>query len=163
MMRIYIFETLVVSGYSSKVNPNSTDTKLAPKFHLIEEKNSNGAPSIGITFPDGHKDTLLLSKFYGNEEERKAGVERCHYNGHLEKEPEACVAMTGCVGTDNVEFTIFSSHTESNIFKWTKDGKVEVIDDSSEVNYFDISNTIMAVSCPNFLVSFLSTTSSFFE
>ena len=143
MMRIYIFATLVAFGYSTKVNLNSTDTKLATKFHLKEKKTSNGAPSISITFPDGQKDTLLLSKFYGNEEERKAGVERCHYNGHLEKEPEACVAMTGCVGTDDVEFTIFSSHSESNIFKWTKDGNVEVIDDPSEVNYFKISVCII--------------------
>ena len=51
--------------------------------------------------------------------------------------------MTGCVGTDDVEFTIFSSHSESNIFKWTKDGNVEVIDDPSEVNYFKISVCII--------------------
>ena len=139
MMRIYLFAALVASVYSTKANLNSTDTKLAPKFHLIKKKNSNGAPSIGITFPDGHKDTLLLIKFYGNEEERKADVERCHYNGHLKKEPEACVAMTGCVGTDNVEFTIFSSHSQSNIFNWTKDGNVEVIDDPSKVKYFKTS------------------------
>ena len=142
-MKIFIIATLVVSVCSTKANLNSTDTKLAPNFHLKEKKTSNGAPSIGITFPDGQKDTLLFSKFYSNEEERKSGVERCHYNGHLEKEPEACVAMTGCVGTDDVEFTIFSSHSESNIFKWTKDGNVEVIDDPSEVNYFKISVCII--------------------
>ena len=130
---------LVAFGSSTNVNLNSTDTSVAPKFHLLEKKTSNGAPSIGIIFPDGQKDTLLLSKFYGNEEEKKTGVDHCHYNGYLEKEPEACVAMTGCVGTDDVEFTIFSSHSESNIFKWTKDGNVEVIDDRSEVNYFKIS------------------------
>ena len=138
-MKFFIIATLVASVYSTKANLNSTDTKLAPNFHLKEKKTSNGAPSIGITFPDGQKDTLLLSKFYSNEEERKSGVERCHYNGHLEKEPEACVAMTGCVGTDDVEFTIFSSHSKSNIFKWTKNGNVEVIDNPSEVNYFKIS------------------------
>ena len=152
-MIIYIVAILVAFVSSTKSNLDSTDSKLAPKFYMIE-KNSNGAPSIGITFSDGHKDILLLYKFYSNEEERKVGVERCHYNGHLENEPEACVAMTGCVGTEDVELTIFSSHAESNIFRWTKDGKVEVIDDSSEVNYFDIPNTIMAVSFPPFLVPF---------
>ena len=140
-MKVFIIATLVVSVYSTKANLNSTDTKLAPNFHLKEKKTSNGAPSIGITFPDGQKDTLLLSKFYGNEEERNSGVEQCHYNGHLEKEPEACVAMTGCVGTDDIEFTIFSSHSESNIFKWTKDGNVEVIDDPIEVNYLEYQYT----------------------
>ena len=159
-MIVHIGAILVAFVYLTKANLDSTDSKLAPKFYLLEKKNSNGAPSIGITFSDGHKDALLLYKFYSNEEERKVGVERCHYNGHLEKEAEACVAMTGCVGIEDVELTIFSSHTESNIFTWTKDGKVEVIDDSSEVNYFDIPNTI---TYGNFMSSFsssLSTTSS---
>ena len=59
-MKVFIIATLVASVYSTKANLNSTDTKLAPKFHLKEKKTSNGAPSIGITFPDGQKDTLLL-------------------------------------------------------------------------------------------------------
>ena len=134
-MKVIIVAILVAFVCSSKANINSTDSKLAPKFHLIKKKDSNGAPSIGITFQDGHKDILILSKFYGNAEERKAGVEKCRYNGYLEKETGACVAMTGCVGTEDVEFTIFSGHSESNIFRWTKDGKVEVVDDESEVFY----------------------------
>ena len=142
-MRFYIFATLVAFGSLTNVNSNSTDTKVAPKFYLLEKKNSNGAPSVAITFPDGHKDTLLLNMFHGNEKDQKNSAEWCFYNGHLEKEPEACVAMTGCVGTDDVEFTIFSSHSESNIFKWTKDGNVDVIDDPSEVNYFKISVCII--------------------
>ena len=142
-MRFYIFATLVAFGSSTNVNSNSTDTKVAPKFHLLEKKNSNGAPSVAITFPDGHKDTLLLNMFHGNEKDQKNSAEWCFYSGHLEKGPEACVAMTGCVGTDDVEFTILSSHSESNIFKWTKDGNVEVIDDPSEVNYFKISECII--------------------
>ena len=140
-MIIYIVAILVAFVSSTKSNLDSTDSKLAPKFYMIE-KNSNGAPSIGITFSDGHKDILLLYKFYSNEEERKDGVERCHYNGHLEKEAEACVAMTGCVGLEDVEFTIFSGHSESKIFKWTKDGNVEVINDLIEVSYFIISHTV---------------------
>ena len=141
-MRVYIFVTLLAFGNSINVSLNITDTKLVPKFYLLEKENSNGAPSVGITFPDGHKDTLLLNKFYGNEEIQKNSTEWCFYNGHLVKEPEACVAMTGCVGTEDVEFTIFSGHSESNIFKWTKDGNVVVVDDSSEVNFKKISNTI---------------------
>ena len=154
-MRFYIFATLVVFGSSTNVNSKSTDTKLAPKFHLLEKKNSNGAPSVAITFPDGHKDTLLLNMFHGNEKDQKDGVEWCFYNGHLEKEPEACVAMTGCVGLEDVEFTIFSGHSESKIFKWTKDGNVEVINDLIGVSYFSISHTVYVFKeQPSFKVIF---------
>ena len=36
----------------------------------MEERNSNGVPSVSVTFPDGHNDILLLDKFYANEEDR---------------------------------------------------------------------------------------------
>ena len=58
-----------------------------------------------------------------------ANVEHCNFIGHLENEPEACVAMTGCFGSEDVHFTILSSHaTKSPMFKWTKDGNVEIIE-----------------------------------
>ena len=141
-MRLYIFATLIAFGSSANVNSNLTDTKLAPKFHLLEKKNSNGVPSVAITFPDGHKDTLLLNKFNGNEKDQKNDTEWCFYNGHLEKESDACVAMTGCVGLEDVEFTIFSGHSKSKIFKWTKDGNVEIINDLSEVSYCSILHNV---------------------
>ena len=57
------------------------------------------------------------------------GEENCHFIGHLENEKEACVAMTGCLGRENVEFTIKSKHaTNSAMFLWTKEGNVEVIE-----------------------------------
>merc|ERR1712223_1015832 len=81
----------------------------------------------------GHKDILVLNKFYANEEDRMANVEGCNFIGHLENEPEACVAMTGCVGSEDVEFTILSTHvTKSPTFKWTKDGQVITIESSNE-------------------------------
>ena len=47
---------------------------------------------------------------------------------------KACVAMTGCIGKEDVEFTILSTHaTNSPMFKWTKEGKVEVLEKSNEV------------------------------
>ena len=47
---------------------------------------------------------------------------------------KACVAMTGCIGEEDVEFTILSTHaTNSPMFKWTKEGKVEVVEKSNEV------------------------------
>ena len=48
---------------------------------------------------------------------------------------KACVAMTGCIGKEDVEFTILSTHaTNSPMFKWTKEGKVEVVEKSNEVS-----------------------------
>ena len=42
--------------------------------------------------------------------------------------------MTGCIGEEDVEFTILSTHaTNSPMFKWTKEGKVEVVEKSNEV------------------------------
>ena len=79
-------------------------------------------------------DTLILRKFYGNEEDRMADMERCHYIGHLAEEPEACVAMTGCIGSEDVELTILSSHaTESSTFRWTLEDKVEILKVQFEV------------------------------
>ena len=57
-----------------------------------------------------------------------AEEESCHFIGHLENEREACVAMTGCIGSEDIEFTIMSEHaTESPMFKWSKQGNAEVI------------------------------------
>ena len=48
---------------------------------------------------------------------------------------KACVAMTGCIGKEDVELTIFSTHaTNSPMFKWTKEGKVEVVEKSNKVH-----------------------------
>ena len=95
---------------------------------MLQDRSANGAPSVSITFPDGYKDTLILEQYYANEEDRMARSEACHYIGHLANEHKACVAMTGCVGSEDVQFTIMSEHaTESPMFKWTKEGKVEII------------------------------------
>ena len=111
----------------------------SPRFGLIQERSFNGAPSVSIAFPDGYKDTLVLERYYANEEERMERTEACRFIGHLANEPEACVAMTGCVGSDDVQFTIMSAHaTESAMFKWTKEGDVEIIESPFKVqNYFE--------------------------
>ena len=44
--------------------------KETPSFVLVEERSSNGAPSIVVTFPDGYQDVLILSKFYANKQNR---------------------------------------------------------------------------------------------
>ena len=79
---------------------------------------------------------MILDQHYFFEEDRIAQVEYCNYIGHLENDPEACVAMTGCIGSEDVEFTILSEHvTESPMLKWTKDGIVETIEHPYTVNY----------------------------
>ena len=61
----------------------------------------------------------------------------CRYIGHLRSEPEACLAMTGCVGSEDVEFTILSEHApESGMFKWNIDGQVENLENPFEVLQF---------------------------
>ena len=63
-------------------------------------------PAIAMTFPDGITDHLILNQH--NDE--------CNYLGHLEKDQDVCVAMTGCLGQDHVEFTILSQAFENPHF-----------------------------------------------
>ena len=107
---------------------------IAPAFTFSEERSSNGSPSVSIVFPDGFEDTLVLRKYHANDEDRIANEDHCNYLGHLANEPEACVAMTGCFGSEDVHFTILSVHAEeSSMFMMTKDGNVEIIDSSFKV------------------------------
>ena len=102
-----------------------------PTFSLLEERLDNAPPGarstppkISITFPDGYTDNLMLNHFFPEEDK----IDGCHFIGHLEKEREACVAMTGCIGSEDLQFTIMSDHvTESSLLKWKKDGSVEHI------------------------------------
>ena len=92
---------------------------------------------VSVTFPDGHEDTLILERHHFLEKDRTDQGEACNYIGHLKNDPEACVAMTGCPGSDDVEFTILSNHaTESPMFKWTKEDSVEIIEHPYLVSKF---------------------------
>merc|ERR1739844_796269 len=130
-MRFLIIASLIAISYSARLSgPEET-----PSFVLVEERSSNEAPSIVVTFPDGYQDALVLSKFYANKQNRIASKERCHYIGHLANELTACVAMTGCIGSQDVQFTILSKHApNSSTFKWTKDGNVELMKNSMHGN-----------------------------
>merc|ERR1712172_424422 len=130
-MRFLVIASLIAISNSARLSgPEET-----PSFVLVEERSSNEAPSIVVTFPDGYQDVLVLSKFYANKQNRIASKERCHYIGHLANELTACVAMTGCVGSQDVQFTILSKHApNSSTFKWTKDGNVELIKNSIHGN-----------------------------
>ena len=41
-----------------------------PKFEISQERSLNEGPSVVVTFPDGYKDTLFLSRHYSNDEDR---------------------------------------------------------------------------------------------
>ena len=111
---------------------------IPPTFMVSKKRSNDGVPSVSVVFPDGYKDTLVLNKFHANDEDGIADKEHCNYIGHLAKEPEACVAMTGCFGSEDVHLTILSAHTpESSMFKWTKDGNVEIIE-----SFFDVRTII---------------------
>ena len=113
------------------------DDGTTPKFTILSDRGENGAPSLSVTFPDGYTDQIFLSKHYSNAEDRNRGKERCNYLGHLVKEKDACVAMTGCLGRDDVQFTIMSAHAkDSPMFKWSKSGAVDLIENPFKVMSF---------------------------
>mgnify|MGYP001387806578 FL=1 len=104
---------------------------------MSKERSYDDAPIVSVAFPDGYKDTLILRKFHANDEDRIANKEHCNYIGHLANEPEACVAMTGCFELEDVHFTIMSVHAaKSSMFKWAKNGNVEIINSSFKVIYY---------------------------
>ena len=102
---------------------------VTPTFSLVEDKSMDGSPNIIVTFPNGQFDTLVLEKYYANEDDRRAGTEFCHYIGRLANDPDAYVALTGCPVAEDVEFTILSGKMDETMFRWTKEGNVELISD----------------------------------
>merc|ERR1719219_631584 len=86
-------------------------------FSLIEERSSNGIPSVKVDFADGSSDFLVLSKY-----ENMDG----HFIGHLANEKTACVAMVN--HPEHSELTIMSDRVVgSTIYKWKNNGEVELI------------------------------------
>ena len=101
-----------------------------PTITLNQNRDFNGNPSISIAFPDGYTDNMIFAKSDDQELEEN----ECIFMGHLEKETSACLAMTGCPGIEDVEFTIFSQHLErSGMMKWNMDGSVELINPSNPI------------------------------
>ena len=96
---------------------------------MVANRNANEAPRVSVRFANGVQDALVLFRYYPNEEQRLARTDKCHFVGHLAKQTEACVALTGCPGDEDVDVTILSKHsTPSSMFKWNKDGSVDVIE-----------------------------------
>ena len=69
-----VFACLFAIGSSSESNP---------KFTLTKNRLLGEVPSVSIQFPDGSTDTLVLRKYYSNNQDRVAEVERCNFIGHL--------------------------------------------------------------------------------
>ena len=106
-----------------------------PSLSLNQVRSFDGIPSVSITFPDGYTDSMKFSRYYSNENDRLARTEKCHFFGHLEGEPEACIALTGCPGSDDLELTILSKHSTDTMFKWNKNGEVQVIESKAHGSY----------------------------
>ena len=56
------------------------------------------------------------------------GEKHCNYIGHLEKDSESCVAVTGCYGQENLDFSINSNHYGHTLtYRLNTNGDVELI------------------------------------
>ena len=60
----------------------STASVKTPRFSLISERSANGAPTVAVTFPNGHSDTLVLSPFTDGITD---SARNCRYSGNLLK------------------------------------------------------------------------------
>ena len=77
------------------------------RLSLLEERSKDSSPNVLVTFPDGYTDRLVLRKHFFNEKDRMEDESHCNYLGHLAKETDACVAMTGCLGAVHVLLSKF--------------------------------------------------------
>ena len=114
-------------------------TKIGMEFSVIEKRSKVSSPTINVTFSDGYMDTIVSWKHYSNKEQKRSikNDKDCNYLGHLLHEKGACVAMTGCVGMEDVVFTIMSEHaTDSFHFVWTKKGEIHTVDLDPVVSFF---------------------------
>ena len=109
------------------------------EFSLLDERSLDSTPNIMVTFPDCYNDRLVLRKNHFNDGDKIEFDDGCNYVGHLAIEKDACVAMTGCFGSDDIEFTIMSIHSAgSTAFVWTKKGEIHTVDSDKKVFYFFI-------------------------
>lgn len=100
-----------------------------PSFKVFQDKSLGAIPKIEVTFPNGHVDRMVLERYFANEADRQSRKLACNFIGHLEKESTACVAVTGCLGQDDLEMTIMSKHAGPNgMVVLRKDNTVEIIE-----------------------------------
>ena len=105
------------------------------QFSLLDDQSRDSSPSIMVTFPDGYSDKIILRKH--NHNEKNMNENECSYYVHLFKEKETCVAMTGCVGSEDILFTIMSAHApDSSHFLWNKEGEAYTVEPDEFVSKF---------------------------
>ena len=93
-------------------------------------------PEVSIVFPDGYEDSLVLSYYYSTEEARREGKATCNLFGHLKNEPEACVGVSGCYGTEDMYLTINSLHnTKGNGYILKTTGELVMVEDELSVSH----------------------------
>ena len=128
---------LLINNGESKV---STSIKSVPTIAVgnFEWYKNGSILNIDIDFPDGHKDRLILEKQPQSQislRNKDLGIESCRYLGYLESDKKACVAMTGCYGNENLEFTINSEHSGStNMYILNTNGQVEAVENYDNVS-----------------------------
>ena len=123
-MVLSIFTLGIFSGVQGGPPIERLQDSTLPKIIVRQDRSLYDIPDISITFPNGRQDELILEKHFPNEEARLANEEHCNYFGHLKNDPEACVAVTGCYGRDDLEFTVMSEHVLGpNMFVLQKDGQ----------------------------------------
>ena len=119
-MKVFIAVTLfglTLAAPNSQVPPNIT---------VEHDRSLSAIPKIGIVFPDGHEDRMILKKHFVSDEERELDASNCNFLGRLEKDKEACLAVTGCPG-EEMEFTIHSIHNvDTNKYVLHPSGNVEL-------------------------------------
>ena len=100
-----------------------TRTKKTPTFSLLTKKDLKSQQlRVSVSFPDGHFDILAMKPFVHSVQ---TVSQDCHFSGHLTNEPNACVAMTGCIGSEDVELTILSENDSlSGMYIWKMDDSV---------------------------------------
>ncbi len=100
---------------------------------------------VNIIFPNGHQDALDLFHHYSHSDDQLSS--NCAFFGSMKYDKDACIAMTGCPGIDDLELTVNTGNAKtSGMFLWKKDGTVEplldekVWQDQKERLMFSISN-----------------------
>lgn len=86
-------------------------------------------PIIQLTFGDGYEDLMKLRRFKPNSKDPK----KCHFVGHLQNEPKACVSLVGCFGLDNMEMMIHSKHSSNFMFILHTNGTLESVESEFKV------------------------------
>ena len=124
-----------------------------PKITVRQERSLYDIPEIAITFPDGRHDELILEKHFPNDEAGLENKEHCNYFGHLKNDLDACVAVTGCYGQDDLDFTIMSEHISGpNMFVLEKDGQVRAVENDAVFQIGQIKNEMESRRVGNALI-----------